>query len=490
MDGVWSTTDVRAAERAAMAGRAPGALMACAARALAVEAAALIGFSYGASVALLVGSGDNGGDALFAGAELSRRGARVTAVLAEPQRAHSAGLAALRAAGGRVVDSADSAASDTAITNTDLLIDGLVGIGFSGALRGRPAILAELAAQAHAPVLAVDIPSGVDPATGQTQGPAIRAHTTLCMGALKAGLFVGHGRQHAGQVIVVDIGLGPHLPSASVYRLTEPDVTALLRRPGAGDTKYSRGVVGVVAGSAQYPGAAQLAVGSARLGGAGAVRYAGHAAEAVLGRWPEVLATATAQEAGRVQCWVIGPGLGDTGQAVDQLEFVLGQPVPVLVDADGLNLLAGRLELLSTRRAPTILTPHDGEFERLFGPIGGDRIGAARRAGADSGAVVLLKGDATIVAEPAGRCFVNPTGVPELATAGSGDVLSGLIGSVVAAGAQTTTDAPAVSLAAAVGAYLHGQAGARAALDGPVCALDLISGLRGVIAEHRSGLAV
>jgi hydroxyethylthiazole kinase-like uncharacterized protein yjeF len=463
--GVWPVNDIRAAEQRTMASVADGALMAIAARALAVHAVGMLGFSYGARVVLLVGTGDNGGDALYAGAELARRGVSVRAVLADPERCHPGGLAAFRRAGGGCVPA-------SAVTSADLVIDGLVGIGASGALRESLVPLVDLADRLGAPVLAVDIASGVDPDTGAVPGRAIMAAVTLCMGALKPGLVIGSGREHCADIRVIDIGLELLEPRLRI--LDDADIAAAVRRPGAGDDKYSRGLVGIVAGSARYPGAAQLAVGSARLGGVGAVRYAGHAAGAVVTRWPETLVTDTVGEAGRAQAWVIGPGLSDADDAIGALEHVLGLDVPVLVDADGLTLLAKRRELLSARSAPTVLTPHAGEFARFFPELCDamktDRLGAVRQAAASSGAIVLLKGDATIVARPDGFAFVNPTGSPALATAGSGDVLSGLIGSLLATGCEP-------ALAAAAGAYLHGQAGSVAAQNGPVTAMDLIPAL-------------
>jgi hydroxyethylthiazole kinase-like uncharacterized protein yjeF len=462
MDGAWSVATIRAAEQRLMARVPAGSLMRHAAHAVAVEACRMIGFRYGARVLLLIGPGDNGGDALFAGAELARRGVSVRAAVADPKRVHEAGLAALRLAGGSV----------GMHQQADLIIDGLVGIGARGPLRESLLPLAKLAVESPAPVLAVDVPSGIDPDTGEVSGPAVRADVTVCMGGLKPGLLVGTGREHAGDIRVIDIGLGPQLPAASIWQLAATDVSVLLPRPGARDDKYTRGVVGIAAGSAEYPGAAQLAVGAARLGGVGAVRYAGHAAGAVSERWPDAIVTENVGDAGRVQCWVVGPGFGDSAEAAATLEQILALEVPVVVDADGLNLLAKRRELLSGRRAPTVLTPHDREFARVFFEVGSDRIGAARRAADESGAVLLLKGFATVIAEPEGRSFVNPTGAPALATAGSGDVLAGLIGSLIAAGLEP-------AMGAAVGAYVHGSAAGD--LAGPVTATDLIQGLRATI---------
>ncbi len=469
MRGVWTTGEIRAAERRVMAGLPDGALMARAARAIAVTACELIGFSYGARVLLLVGAGDNGGDALYAGAELARRGMAVQAVLATG-RTSPEPLAALRAAGGRVVELAGAGPAD-------LIIDGLVGIGAQGPLREPMLPLVEHARGRR--VLAVDLPSGVDPNTGVVAGPAIEAEVTVCMGAYKPGLLVGPGRLHAGRVLLVDIGIDAELGEPSLRRLEPADVR--IEQPGPTDDKYTRGVVGVAAGSASYPGAALLCVGSARLGGVGAVRYAGHAAAEVVRAHPEVLVTDTVTGAGRVQAWVVGPGLGSGDDAVEALAAVLAADVPVVVDADGLNLLAERRALLERRTAPTVLTPHDREFARLFGEVGDDRIGAARRAAAEAGVTVLLKGYATVVAEPDGTGYLNPTGEPALATAGSGDVLAGLVGSLLGTGMQP-------GRAAATAAYLHGRAAARAALDGPVVAGHLVAALHTELSTPPSSM--
>jgi hydroxyethylthiazole kinase-like uncharacterized protein yjeF len=464
---------IRAAEQQVMAGLPAGTLMARAARAIAVSAAELLGFGYGARVLLLVGAGNNGADALYAGAELARRGVAVRAVLGSAQ-ADRAALAALRASGGRLVELA-------AAGPADLVIDGLVGIGARGPLR--ESMLPLVAFAEGRRVLAVDLPSGVDPDTGTVAGPAVRAELTVCLGALKAGLLVGPGRQHAGQIRLIDLGIRHALPEPVTVQLADADIA--VRRPGPDDDKYTRGVVGVVAGSAAYPGAALLCAGSARLGGVGAVRYAGSAAAEVVRAYPELLVTGTVAEAGRVQAWVVGPGLGDGPEAVECLRTVLAAEVPVVVDADGLNLLADRRELIERRTAATVLTPHDREFRRLFGEVGDDRLAAARRAAAEAGATVLLKGFSTVVAEPDGRCYVNPTGHPALATAGSGDVLAGLIGSLLATGIEPGP-------AAATAAYLHGRAAARAAQRGPVPAGRLVTALArelaGVLTIRTAGI--
>jgi hydroxyethylthiazole kinase-like uncharacterized protein yjeF len=291
---------------------------------------------------------------------------------------------------------------------------------------------------------------------------------TVTFGAVKPGLVVGEGRAHAGQVHLVDIGLTPHLPPATAWQLTDADASAALGPPSPGDDKYSQGVVGVLAGSATYPGAGVLCTGAALRTRPGLVRYAGTAAEGVRAAWPEAIVTAgRPTDAGRVQAWVVGPGGGTDDAARGVLAEVLSTDLPVIADADALTMLAAEPALVRDRRAPTVLTPHDREFARFGFEVGPDRIGAARRLAADLGAVVLLKGDATVVADADGTAFANATGTSWLATAGTGDVLSGIIGALLATGL------PAVR-AAAVAAHLHGRAGQLAARRGPLLAGDLV----------------
>lgn len=467
-----------------------GALMQRAAAGLAATCARLLGRVYGSRVVVLAGSGDNGGDALYAGARLARRGAAVSAILLRPERAHADALAALRAAGGRVT--ADRAEFGRA----DLVLDGIVGIGGRGGLR--PEAQPYVSAERRGVLVAVDVPSGVDPDSGEVPGAALRADVTVCFGTYKPGLLIDPGASYAGALQLVDIGLTP--PSPAVTALQHRDLAALLPVPSAESDKYRRGVVGVAAGSARYPGAALLAVAGALRGGAGAVRYVGTAAEEVVRRFPETLVTEGGPAgAGRVQAWVVGPGSGDG--AARALEEALASQVPVLVDADGLTELA-RLgpTALAGRTAPTLLTPHTGEAARLLARAGGDgdpvtsvgaevsgvrgggappaaeelaaaRLATVRRLAGAYGATVLLKGSTTVIATPDGEVRVNPTGTPWLATAGSGDVLSGLAGSLLAAGLGPLD-------AASAAAYLHGLAGREAAAGGaPATALDVAAAL-------------
>ncbi len=474
MRGVYSVEEVRAAEDALMKRVPAGALMARAANGLALECAKLLGSVYGRRVVLLVGAGNNGGDALFAGAALARRGAAVTAVLLKPDRAHAGGLATFERAGGRTM-----AAEAASMAGADLVVDGIVGIGGKGALRGDAVPLA--AAARDVLTVAVDVPSGVDADTGAVEGDSVHADITVTFGALKTGLLVGGGARHAGEVRFVDIGLDATLPAPHIRVLEGTDVASLLPAPGAADDKYTRGVVGLVSGSAAYPGAGVLSSGAAICGGAGMIRYAGTAAEAIRAAYPEAVVQegATPSEL-RVQSWVAGPGMGTDDAARSLLADVLGTDVPVIVDADGITLLGESPELLRDRAAPTVLTPHDREFARIADGPSADRLGAARGAAASLGATVLLKGDATIVAAPDGRAWINRTGTPWLGTAGSGDVLSGLIGSLLAAGLE----AP---LAAAVGAYVHGVAGQIAAAAGPPSSIDVLRSVRAALRTIATG---
>jgi hydroxyethylthiazole kinase-like uncharacterized protein yjeF len=467
VQGVYPVAVIRAAEDELMARLPDGALMARAATGLAVECARLLDGPYGRQVALLVGAGNNGGDALFAGAALARRGAAVRALLLQPERAHAAGRLALEQAGGRVVP-----ATADQLCGADLVVDGIVGIGGRGGLRG-PAV--ELVAAAPAPVVAVDVPSGVDADTGEAGEDSVQADVTVTFGALKPGLVVGAGADRVGELLLVDIGLRAVLPAADIVVLEASDVARLLPVPGPLDDKYTRGVVGLVSGSAAYPGAGVLSTGAAISGGAGMVRYAGGAADAIRARYPEVVVHERARPSElRVQSWVVGPGIGTDDGARSLLADVLSTDVPVIVDADGITLLGEVPELLRDRRGATVLTPHDREFARIADGPSADRLGSARAAARQLGATVLLKGNATVVAAPDGRAWVNRTGTPWLGTAGSGDVLSGLIGSLLAAGLE----APA---AAAVGAYVHGVAGQVAATDGPPSSLDVLWALRSAL---------
>jgi hydroxyethylthiazole kinase-like uncharacterized protein yjeF len=462
---------VRTAESALMATLPEGALMRRAAFGLASVCARLLGQAYGAQVVVLTGSGDNGGDALYAGALLAGRGAAVRAVTAG-SRTHQGGAGALRAAGGLLFGAADRRVPDM-IAGADLIVDGMLGIGGRGGLREPSASLAAEASRSPGIVVAVDLPSGIDADSGVLEGPAVQADVTVTFGTWKPGLLVDPGSSRAGVTELVDIGLGPYLDAPDLIAFQSADVGALLPVPGAESDKYRRGVLGVVAGSDRFTGAAWLAVGGAVRGGAGMIRLVSGppAAMVVRQHWPEAVITeipagdadaaGLLRTAGRVQAWTAGPGMGTGPDSARLLAEVLRSDVPVLVDADGLTLLAASRGLLP-RAAPTLLTPHAGELARLLGAERADvearRIEHARKAAGELGATVLLKGSTTVIAspQPGTPLLVNATGTPWLATAGTGDVLSGLAGSLLAQGLDSAD-------AAAAAAYLHGLAARLAA---------------------------
>jgi ADP-dependent NAD(P)H-hydrate dehydratase / NAD(P)H-hydrate epimerase len=514
----YSVSKVRAAEAALMALVPDGALMQRAAAGLASVCAGMLRDGaagvYGARVVVLAGTGDNGGDALYAGERLARRGASVTAIQAGP-RLHVDGARALTAAGGRVIPVAppgdpDAARDDLAgppgaaghagghgrydagyavrraIGYADLIVDGMLGIGGSGGLREPYATLAQLAVNArNAAIVAVDLPSGIDADTGVVAGPAVRADVTVTFGAVKPGLLIDPGAGHAGVVELIDIGLGPYLDTAPDANAPQAgDIAALLPRPTVESDKYRRGVLGLLVGSDRYAGAAVLATGGAVHGGAGMVRLVTFpgAAAAVRQLHPEVIISELAGETrlrsdgpqapggggprfpddvGRVQAWAVGSGMGTDDAAAQRLRAVLATTLPVLIDADGLTVLARNRELLP-RAAPTLLTPHAGELGRLLeaepADIEARRLEYARRAADRLGACVLLKGSTTVIAPPDGAdpVLVNTTGTPWLATAGTGDVLAGLAGALLAQGLLP----PQAAIAAA---YLHGLAARLAA---------------------------
>jgi ADP-dependent NAD(P)H-hydrate dehydratase / NAD(P)H-hydrate epimerase len=471
MRAVYTAQQVRDTEAELLGRTAEGALMRRAAFGLAVVLRRMLaadGRVAGRAVALLVGAGNNGGDALWAGVELRRRGVGVRAVLLGGDRTHPAGLAALRRAGGLIVAGSGDAAV-AALTAADLVVDGIVGISGRGALRAPAAELVAAVARAGIPVVAVDLPSGVDPDTGAVDGPAVTAAATVTFGALKPVHVLAAPR--CGPVHLVDIGLGPLLPAPHLHVLDETDVAALWPVPGPADDKYTQGVCGVAAGSATYPGAAVLATGSAVLATSGMVRFGGSAAPGVRDHWPEVITTESVDAAGRTQSWAVGPGLGtdDAGRAT--LVTVLDRDVPLCVDADGITLLAEHADLRGALDGrPVVITPHDREFARIAGEVGADRVGAARRAAAELGVTVLLKGHATVVADPDGRTLVHPSTTSWASTAGSGDVLTGIIGALLAAGLAPWE-------AAGCATFVHGRAAALAADGAPAPASRILAAI-------------
>jgi hydroxyethylthiazole kinase-like uncharacterized protein yjeF len=474
----YSVEQVRAAEQRLMALAPANALMQRAAAGLATACADLLGGVYGRRILVLAGSGNNGGDALFAGARLAARGAQVEAVLLSPDAVHRPGLAALLGAGGRVVPRVGDGAP-----SGDLVLDGIVGIGATGGLRADADAAWQRARQWADWVVAVDVPSGIGVDDGVVEGASVVADLTVTFGAYKIGLLVGEGSRRAGAVQLVDIGIGPYLPEPTVRVLSPADVAGLLSAaaPGPDDHKYTRGVVGVAAGSGQYTGAGLLAVAGASCGLAGMVRFDGapEVADLVRLQHPEVVIGA-----GQVQCWVVGSGGG--GDAAAVLDRARGDGVPLVIDADALQSVTGPLGV------PALLTPHAGELGRLMGvdraEVERDPLRWAAEAASRFEATVLLKGRRTVIADGTG-VFVNTTGNPWLGTAGAGDVLAGLLGALAASmtGSLAASMAEPLPSVAAVGAWLHGAAAAYASQGGPITAGDVATALPAVIADVLAG---
>ena len=454
---------------------------------------------YGASVTVLAGKGNNGGDGLFAAAMLAGRGMRTTAVLTAGE-AHPEGLQAFEKAGGRVIrlTQGNIAGASAAAAASGVVIDAVLGTGAQGGLRGPAAELIEALGRARPGlVVACDIPSGVDADTGEAHPPVLRAELTVTFGAAKAGLLADPGADYAGRVQVIPIGIEAALPDPALRRLQSGDLAALLPRPERRSHKYSRGVLGIVAGSQQYPGAAVLACRGALAAGVGMVRYLGppDVADLVRRSCPEVVCSSGSAADAHVQAWLLGPGIDEHAHGqLDRVRDAAATRLPVVADA-------GALPALPRDLAPhVILTPHAGELETLLARYGaapgrrgveGASLPAARRASDLTGATVLLKGATTIVAAPSGAVFSQADATPWLATAGSGDVLAGVLGALLAqlAGAPGTFAALGIRAddrwagIAALAASVHGRAGSLASDGGPVTASDVARSVREVIAK-------
>lgn len=484
----WSVPDVREAEAAAMATLPDGELMQRAAKGLAAVARArLRGMPRGGGrrVVGLVGSGGNGGDTLYALARLARKGAadEVAGVLVSPRGVHPGGLKAARRHGVRIVDTgagaAEAAAAVSAVAEATLLLDGLTGIGGrAGWAPDSAETIEELLAVVPGDcyVIAVDLPSGADPAGEVVDSPGVWADETVTFGLAKPVHLLATA-DRCGALTMVDIGLSPTTAPAA-ERLEHDDVAALWPVPGPTDDKYARGVLGIVAGGQGYTGAAILAVTAAVCAGAGMVRYVGPHEPTWLVRTavPEAVLGMPGQGQ-RVQAWLVGPGLdqddsSETGGAqLAHAREALASGLPCVVDAGGLALLDGPRAGAGAR---TLLTPHAGELARLLArleeaevtraAVEADPVGHARRAAAALHATVLLKGHTTYVVPPPAsglpvRAQADAPGW--LGTAGSGDVLAGLAGTLLAAGLDPLD-------AGSLAALVHGVAGETANPGGPV----------------------
>ena len=435
------------------------------------------------AVAVVCGKGNNGGDGLVLARLLRKAGRSVTVLCAAPPDdfAGDARVNLERLPGDVPIElTEDRAPAEQALTEASVIVDALLGTGFEGEPRGAVGEAIEAVNAAGAPVVSVDVPSGVDASTGVASGAAVRAAVTATFHAGKPGLWIAPGKTHAGEVHTIDIGIPRGSPRESEIGLIGPAVFDLLPKRAASSTKFISGHVLIAGGSRGLTGAPRMAAHAAMRAGAGYVT--GFVPESV----QPILATAGPPElmtrglpddgeggltaAGvddvleaseRGGALALGPGLGRSGGAVEfARELARRAEVALVLDADGLNAHAGRLGELSARSAPTVLTPHAGELGRLLEvgseEIERERLRHARAAAEQARAVVVLKGDDTLIAEPSGRVAVSPGATPALATAGTGDVLTGVIAALLAAGLDPFT-------AAAAGVSLHAQAGREAA---------------------------
>jgi ADP-dependent NAD(P)H-hydrate dehydratase / NAD(P)H-hydrate epimerase len=498
VQAAYRADDIRAAEQPLLAQLPEGGLMDRAAAALAVACADVlrerVGRVYGRRVVMLVGSGNNGGDALLAGALLQRQGAQVLGVLLG-SRVHDRGLRMYRTSGGRVLDARGlegEASAVEAIERADLLIDGLVGIsGRAGLTESAEKLVAAIPAEVA--VVAVDMPSGVAPDTGEMGGSCVRADVTVSFGTLKPCLLLPPGAHTAGRVISVSVGIEPFLPAAPVvYRLTDAAVAARWPVPGHAGHKYTRGVLGVVAGSDAYPGAAVLAVAGAQRAGVGIVRFVGPAqvTDHVLRAVPEAV-----PGKGRVQAWLLGSGVESDPTQDQAIKEALASGLPCVVDAGALAECV-RQRAAGSRPATAVnvlMTPHAGELARMLAQVGVNAGRSdvearpahfARTLAERVDATVLLKGPTTLIVSPDGQMASQNDGPPWLATAGSGDVLAGIAGALMAQGVGALD-------AGAMAAFVHGRAGYRASSGGPVSAGDVAAATPSTVAallnEFRLG---
>ena len=491
MLAVLTPEQMAAADRATIAAGTPSlTLMERAGIAVAGAAARAAGGAYGRRVLILAGKGNNGGDGLVAARHLAAWGAFPVVVFPDDPGAlkGDAGTNLERLRDVRLLRFADHSFARE-LRRADLVVDALYGTGFRGALAGPAAQVVEAVNRSGLPVVAVDIPSGVDGLTGRVDGPAIRATATVTMAALKLGIVFHPGSEHAGEVVVVDIGIPtPQFPEV-IGVPEEADVARVLGRRPLDAHKRSVGTAMVVAGSAGMSGALALAAGGALRSGAGLVTIASVASvvtevhprvlEATSLRLPETPEATVAagaldllvEKAPTVDAVAIGPGLSTNAETVEVIrKTVAALENPLVADADALNALAGDPDILKARRAPTAITPHPGELARLLGvstaAIQADRLAAARRAAERFQCAVVLKGYRSIVADPSGHSVIITTGGPALATGGTGDVLTGVTAALLAGGAEPFTAAWAAS-------WLHGRAGD---------VLERVLGARGTIA--------
>ncbi|HHU39657.1 MAG TPA: bifunctional ADP-dependent NAD(P)H-hydrate dehydratase/NAD(P)H-hydrate epimerase [Propionibacterium sp.] len=450
MEPIASAQSIRDAEAAWFAAHPGGDLMGVAASAVARASIPLLAGREHLGVLVVAGPGNNAGDALFAAAELPELLGRPVPLWVWPivDTTHADGLAAALDEGAVVVDAAGAL---TLCTGAGLVIDGVSGLGGKPGLPDAVAAVARAAHEARVPVVAVDIPSGLVADSCRAHDSFV-ADVTVTFIARKLAHVAEPAASACGRVELVDIGVAP--TPVDLWRVTGDDLRAWYPWPDAGSDKYSRGVVGVDTGTETYPGAALLGVSGALHAGAGMVRYAGPARDQVLRAFPSVVAPLDPTNPGRVQAWVCGSGWPSAD--AERLARRVADWVPLVLDAGALGALPDELP------SDSVLTPHAGELARLLGieraEVEDDPLTHARRAAADTGACVLLKGATQYAVAPDGTAILAQPGPAWTATAGSGDVLAGMVGTFLAAGVPTLW-------AAALAASL--QARAAAAMPGP-----------------------
>lgn len=478
-------------------------LMERAGRETARIAAELAGGRYGQRAAVVCGTGNNGGDGLVAARYLASWGLGVSVTLLrpdeDPREPAATNLARLRRTNARI-RSFTEAGLERELARADVVVDAVFGTGFHGTPKDPSAAAIRQLEGSGAPIVAVDIPSGVSGESGAVEGPAVMADATVTFGELKAGLVLLPGAERTGIVEVVDIGFPSDLVHADLLLVEAEDVAAMVPRRATETHKRASGVILVIGGSRTMTGAVCLAAEAAYRVGAGLVQVAvpegilrvvqGVLRETTFVALPET-ADGTAildpvlEQLDGVDAVALGPGMTTQSETAYEIRrLVRASPVPIVLDADGLNAFAGHASELADRRAEVVLTPHAGEFGRLAGlsakEVEADRVGNVRKLVAETGATVLLKGSRTLVGSPDGVVRVNPTGNPYLATGGTGDVLTGAIGGLLARGLAPVD-------AASAAAFVHGLAGARAGeeLGEGATAGDVLEHLAGAIREVR-----
>jgi NAD(P)H-hydrate epimerase len=442
----------------------------------------------GMKVGIICGRGNNGGDGLALARRLNIHGVPVRVALLASFGAVKGdakiNLSILRKMGVEIAQNASSRVISDIVSWSDILVDALLGVGLSAPLKGTYAFAVELMNASGRPVVAIDMPSGINADTGEVMGSAVRADLTVTMALLKRGIAIQPGARYAGTVRIADIGIPSQVvekEKITVHLLDRGYVWGLIGRREPDAHKGDFGHLMVVAGSLGKAGAAVMAARGALRTGAGLVSVATPtslvpiiqqqvfeamcipSAESIDGTFGIGAENELLKTASKMSSCAIGPGISTHYETVQVVRSLVQRlPIPMVVDADGLNALVGSLDVIKQSKASVIMTPHPGELGRLLGisssDVQKDRIGITSDFAAKYKVIAVLKGAGTVIATPDGRVFVNSTGNPGMATGGTGDVLTGMIGGLLAQGYTAIQ-------AACLGVYLHGLAGDLAAKE-------------------------